>query len=537
MPVLRPVASDFTAAVKATANLRQLAAKPNGSFIPSKSSVAVLNISQLSALVTSAKFSAFKPVVVPPVSLTNAGNNDVFVVKYDGSGLVQWAARIAGSGEDIGTDIVTDSSGNIYVTGYYASSPVTIYNANNTTFGTLVNTALRDGFIVKYNTNGIVQWTTRIGGSSTEYVNGISVDSSGNIYAIGFYGAGTIYNADGTTFGTLANSGGGDVFVVKYNSSGTAQWATRIDGTLREYGNDIAVDSTGNVYVTGQYESNPLTIYNADTSSFGTLTRSGTNDVFIVKYNTNGTAQWAARVGGTGEDGGYGICVDSSSNVYVTGYYITNSLTIYNANGTTFGTLANSGVADVFVVKYNSSGAAQWATRLCGTDNDYGYNIAADSNGNVYVTGYYGFASLTIYNADTTTFTTLPTASQRDCFIVKYNTNGTGQWATRLSGSGTDWGNGVCVDSSNNVYITGYFENSQLIVYNTNASVFTRVNNSGGADAFVVKYDTNGTPQWVNRIGGITHDIGYGITVDLSGNVSVTGKYLSNPLTFYTQGQ
>jgi len=138
----------------------------------------------------------------------------------------------------------------------------------------------------------------------------------------------------------------------------SAQWATRCGGTVSDTGTSIAVDSAGNVYITGSYDSNPLTVYNSDGTLSGiTLPNSGSAECFIVKYNTSGVAQWATRCGGTVFDIGNSIAVDSSGSVYITGYYESN-LTIYNTDGTSSGiTLPNSnfGSADCFIVKYNTT--------------------------------------------------------------------------------------------------------------------------------------------------------------------------------------
>ena len=454
------------------------------------------------------------------------------------SGAAQWATRIGGTGADIGTGISVDSAGNSYVTGYYNSSPVTIYNADTTTFGTLANSANYDAYIVKYNTSGTAQWTTRIGGTNIDIGNGISVDSAGNSYVTGQYLSNpvTIYNAGGSTFGTLANSGSNDAFIVKYNTSGTAQWATRIGGTGSDTGTGISVDSAGNSYITGNYTSSPVTIYNADTTTFGTLANSGADDAYIVKYNTSGTAQWATHIGGTSTDLGYGISVDSAGNSYVTGYYGSNPVTIYNADTTTFGTLANSANYDAYIVKYNTSGAAQWTTRIAGSSFDQGINISVDVSGNSYVTGYYNSSPVTIYNAGGSTFGTLANSGADDAFIVKYNTSGTAQWTTRIGGTGSDTGNGISVDVSGNVYVTGHYLSSPVTIYNADTTTFGTLANSGADDAYIVKYNTSGTAQWATHIGGTSSDLGHAISVDVSGNVYVTGSYLSSPLTIYNAG-
>ncbi len=444
-------------------------------------------------------------------------------------GTVQWATRIAGTGSDEGNGISVDGSGNSYVTGSYSSNPLTIYNANGSTFGTLSNSGSSDGYIVKYNTSGTAQWATRIAGTGGDGASAISVDSAGNSHVTGSYSSNplTIYNADGSTFGTLTNSGN---YIVKYNTSGTAQWAASFNGGG---GNGISVDVSGNSYVAGNFTSNPLTIYNANGSTFGTLTNSGLIDAFIVKYNTSGTAQWATRIAGTSDDYAYTISVDGSGNPYVTGDFTSNPLTIYNANGSTFGTLSNSGSNDTYIVKYNTSGTAQWAARIGATGGDIGFS-AVNSAGNCYVTGYYSSNPLTIYNADTSTFGTLVNSGAEDVYIVKYNTSGTAQWATRIAGTGGDYGNAISVDSAGNCYATGSFFSNPLTIYNADGSTFGTLTNSGSNDLYMVKYNTSGTAQWATRAAGTSGDRGNATSSDGSGNSYVAGNFASNPLTIYS---
>jgi hypothetical protein len=428
-------------------------------------------------------------------TLTNEGGYDVYIVKYNTSGTAQWATRIGGTSNELGASISVDSSGNSYVTGYYGSSPLTIYNSDGNPYGTLTNDGFYDAFIVKYNTSGTAQWATRISGTSFEFGTSISVDSSGNSYVTGYYGSSplTIYNSDGNPYGTLTNDVVGfyDAFIVKYNTSGTAQWATRIAGTSFEFGTSISVDSSGNSYVTGYYDSSPVTIYNSDGNPYGTLTNDGGADAFIVKYNTSGTAQWATRIGGTSSEFGQSISVDSSGNSYVTGIYGSSSpLTIYNSDGNTYGTLTNDGNDDAFIVKYDAYGFAQWSTRIGGTSLETGLSISVDSSGNSYVTGYYASSSVTIYNSDGSTYGTLTNdgSGSSDAFIVKYNTSGTAQWATHIGGTGDESGNGISVDSSGNSYVTGIYNLYPVTIYNSDGSTYGTLTNDGNNDTFIVKY-------------------------------------------------
>ena len=457
-------------------------------------------------------------------------------------GTAQWATRISGASYELGNSISVDGSGNSYVTGYYASSPVTIYNSDGSTFGTLDFVGGSDTFIVKYNTAGTAQWATRITATDGDAGTSISLDGSGNSYVTGYYDVSslTIYNSDGSTFGTLANSGNIDCFIVKYNTNGFAQWATHIGAFGYEIGLGISVDGSGNSYVTGFYRfynsfiPTPLTIYNSDGSTFGTLPTEITDNAFIVKYDTSGFAQWATYITGSGGyENGYSISVDGSGNSYVTGYYASSPVTIYNSDGSTFGNLNSDGGSDTFIVKYNMSGFAQWATHIGGTINEGGNGISVDGSGNSYVTGYYNSSPVTIYNSDGTTFGSLVNSGYYDAFIVKYNTSGTVQWATRIGGTGVDIGRGISVDGSGNSYMTGFYNSSPVTIYNSDGTTFGTLMNGGSNDTYIVNYNTSGTAQWATHVGGTDVDEGYGISVDGSGNSYVTGYYTSSPVTIY----
>ena len=270
------------------------------------------------------------------------------------------------------------------------------------------------------------------------------------------------------------------------------QWGARIAGGGNDQGQAISVDGSGNLYVTGSYTSNPLTLYNSDGSAFATtLPNTFFYDVFIAKYNTSGTVQWGARIAGTVNDLGYGISVDGSGNLYVTGSYSSDPLTLYNSDGSAFATtLPSSGSSDCFIVKYNTSGTVQWGARIAGGGTDQGWGISVDGSGNLYVTGYYASNPLRLYNSDGSVFaTTLPFSGSNDCFIAKYNTSGTVQWGARIAGGGTDQGYGISVDGSGNLYVTGLYSSNPLTLYNSDGSAFaTTLANSGANDCFIAKY-------------------------------------------------
>ena len=330
-------------------------------------------------------------------------------------------------------------------------------------------------------------WATRIGGTLQDLGYGITTYAT-DVYVTGeFVDTATIYNADGSSSFTLTSSGDQDGFIVKYNTNGTAQWATRIGGTLLDRVFGITIDETG-VYVTGDFVGT-ATIYNANGSStIPNLVSSGSLDAFIVKYNINGTAQWATHIGGTGNDTGISITIDATG-VYITGEFV-DTATIYNADGSsTIPYLVSSGLRDAFIVKYNTNGTAIWATRIGGTGNDVGNSITIDATG-VYVSGYFS-GTATIYDEDgSSTIPNLVSSGSQDAFIVKYNTNGTAQWATHIGGTGNDTGFEIATDATS-VYVIGNFSGTATI-YNADGSSSFTLTSSGSNDAFIVKYNKNG---------------------------------------------
>ena len=414
-------------------------------------------------------------LIIPPVvdALTNAGSYDVFVVKYDAGGTPQWARRIGGTTTDVGTSVTTDSSGNVIVAGSYASTTL-------------------------------------------------------NIFA-----------ADGTTVSfTLANGGLNDVFVVKYDSSGTPLWTRRLGGTLNDLAYSVSTDSSGNIVVAGVYRSNPLNIFAANGSTVSsTLANSGNDDSFVVKYDPSGTLLWARRLGGTSGDIAYSVSTDSSGNVIVTGNNGSNPLNIFAADGTTVSfTLARVGGFDCFIVKYDSSGTPLWARRIGGTNNDQANSVSTDSSQNIIVAGYYGSTPLNIYATDGTTISfTLANndLGLNNAFVVKYNSGGTPLWARRMGGS-DNYTNSVNTDSSQNIIVTGYYSSNPLNIFAADGSTISfTLSNSGSGDAFVVKYDSSGTPLWARRLGGTGDDRANSVSTDSSGNIVVVGYYASSTLNIF----
>ncbi len=306
-------------------------------------------------------------------TLTSNGNEDIFLVKYDPSGNVIWAKSAGGTGNDRGNGIATDGNGNIYVTGYFDSPALT--------FGsfTLNNAGSFDVFTVKFDPNGNVIWAKSAGGPDSDFGTSITTDASGHVYVAGDFNSASI------AFGiyTLTNNGNEDIFFAKYDAGGTVLGAKSVGGTGLDMGKCITTDASGNIYITGAFASPSI--------SFGsyTLTNNGSFDAFTVKADTNGTVLWAQSAGGSGNDQGSSLSTDASGNVYVTGRFGSTTVA-FGPN-----TLINNGSDDLFLVKYDTAGNVVWAKSAGGTGTDRAASLATGANGDIYITGYFDSPGIT----------------------------------------------------------------------------------------------------------------------------------------------
>ena len=457
------------------------------------------------------------------LTLPNEGiltSSYAFLVNYDSSGMTQWATHLGAGGSDLGISLAVDISSNSYVTGLYNSNPFNIYNQDNSTNSvlTLPNEGSEDAFLVKYDPSGMAQWATHLGGAERDIGFSLSVDNTSHtIYIAGSYLSNplNIYNQDNSTNSvlTLPKAGTKDAFLVKYDEAGLTQWATHLSGN-EDFVN-TAVDNSSNIYIAGTYVKNvALDVYQQDnsTNSVFSLPSGSTTQAFLVKYDETGVAQWGTHLGGNGDTIVYGVAVDTSNNSYIVGTYYSNPFNIYQQDNSTNSVstlpIEGGGTNDAFLVKYNSAGMFEWATHLGGDGVNTAFGVAVDYSNNIYVTGYYNSNPFNIYQQDNSTNSVSTLPGGNEAFLVKYDSAGTFLWATHLGGSGTDnVGYGLTVDTSNNLYLTGSYRTNLLNVYDTitNTTVlftlpFGAAGTSYDFNSFLVKYDSAGVAQWATHM-------------------------------------
>jgi len=343
------------------------------------------------------------------------------------------------------------------------------------------------------------------GGNSHTFNSSVAVDSSGNVYTTGGF-LGTVDFDPGSGTLNLMSAGGSDVFVSKLSSSGNLIWAKRFGGTSDDVGRSLAIDSSGNVYITGFFKG---------TGTFD-LTSAGFDDIFVSKLDSSGNLIWAKKFGGSLSDYGLAATVDSSGNVYTTGYF-EDTVDFDPSSGTL--NLMSAGRSDVFVSKLDSSGNLIWAKKFGGTSGDVAYAIKVDSTGNVYTTG--AFEGTVDFDPSDQT-SNLTSAGVEDIFVSKLDSSGNLTWAKKFGGSLTDYGLAATVDSSGNVYTTGFFQGT--VDFDPSDQTLN-LTSTDGNDVFVSKLNSSGSLIWAKKFGGNLTQVGYSLAGDSSGNVYASGSF------------
>ncbi|MEZ5428168.1 MAG: SBBP repeat-containing protein [Pyrinomonadaceae bacterium] len=359
-------------------------------------------------------------------------------------------------------------------------------------------------------------FSTFLGGSSVEEGDDIAVDRAGNVYVTGYTDSPSFPTTPGT-FDTSRN-GGEDVFVTKLNAGGTELvYSTFIGGASDERGFGIAVDDTGNAFVTGRtFDS--TTDYPTTVGAFD-VTHNGNYDVFVTKLDMSGSALvYSTFVGGTSNDFAEEIAVDTNGNAYIAGSSASGNFP------TTSGAYDTSlaGSFDAVLTKLSPDGASLvYSTFIGGGGTDFANGVAIDASGNAFITGSTD-NSITPFPTTPTAFDTVPNGLN-DVFVTRFNAGGSGLlYSTLIGGSLDDIGLAIAVDSGNNAYITGY-TNDGTTDYPTTSGAFDTTHN-GIADAFVTKVDTRGENLLYSTfVGGNDLERGYDIKVDALGNAFITG--------------
>lgn len=365
----------------------------------------------------------------------NLGGEDLFLGKYDATGVRQWTRQVGSAASDSANAVAVDGAGNIYLAG---STLGLLPGPGNSSAGG------EDLFLLKYDSAGVLLWSRQFGSVGSDVALGVAVDGGGNIYLAG------------STLGTLpgvgnSNAGGEDLFLLKYDGSGLLQWTRQFGSVGADRAFAVAVGSSGDIFLAG--------------STLGALPGNanlGGSDNFLVAYTADGSRQWIRQFGSVAFDAAQALATDGVGGIYL--------------GGVTSGSLdgnANAGGSDLLVAKYDRSGTRLWSRQLGSVGSDAVMGLGAEGQGGAYLTGS------TSGGLDGNL-----SSGGEDLVVVKYDGFGNKQWTRQLGSAGTEQGRAIAVDRGGNAFVAG----------GTTGTLPNQVS-AGGEDLLLVKYDTSGTRQ------------------------------------------
>ena len=423
---------------------------------------------------------------------------------------LDYSTFLGGNSSDYGADIAVDNSGSTYITGYTSSANFPTKNAYNATFG-----GKFDVFLAKFNSAGELVFSTFFGGNNSDYGTGIAVDNSGFVYITGqtFSANFPTKNAINATYGGSL----GDVFVAKFASTGSLVFSTFLGEGY--YAPDIAIDSSGSVYITGSTSSRYFPMKNAYNATFG-----GYSDAFLTKLSSTGDIIFSTYFGGNRTDHGTSVAVDNSDFVYITGYTSSPDFPMKNAFNTTFGGAGYQ----AFIAKFTSTGSLLSSTYFGGTAESEGNDIAVDNQGSVYITGYTLSHDFPTKNAFNATFGGIHPdiyLLSMEVFLAKFNSAGNLVFSTFIGETYDNYNSGskIALDSTGNCYVTSFTKSSYFPMKNA----FNATNDANGKD-FISEFNGIGGMIFSSYIGDGIYGSSPSIAVDSQGSIYLTGGTDSN---------
>jgi hypothetical protein len=410
----------------------------------------------------------------------NAGSSDAFVTKLNAAGTALiYSTFLGGGGEDFGSGITVDNNGNAFITGDTTSTNFPTMNPFQS-----MSAGSQDAFVTRLSPAGNeLVYSTYLGGDKGDVGFNIATDSAGSAFVTG-----TTISQNFPLLNPFQNSlgGGFDAFVAKFNPAGNALiYSTYLGGTSGEFGIGIVVDSAGSAYITGSTNSDNFPVANAIKGTFGGGAPFG--DAFVTKFSASGNNLiYSTYLGGSKSDFGSGIDLDQAGNAYVTGGTLSTDFPTLNPLQASF--KGGNEIGDAFVTKVSSVGNAfVYSTYLGGEGDDFGSDIAVDSQGNAYVTGS---ASSTFPTVDLLQNQSRYGGGISDAFVTKLNSQGNSlNYSIFLGGSVEDRGAGIALDQAGSAYVTGVSDSGNLPMVTP-----FQASNGGARDAFMAKILGVNTP-------------------------------------------
>ncbi|MCD4772007.1 MAG: SBBP repeat-containing protein [Bacteroidales bacterium] len=368
--------------------------------------------------------------------LISVGSTDVFVAKYDSSGVFQWVVQGRGPGSNTCAGITSDENNNVFITGWFSETMETGETVIES-YGSY------DMFVIKINSGGDVLWAKSAGGISDDYGNRLTINMEGDVIVSGTFREEALFGEE--TY--IESPGDRNIFIANYSNDGNFQWVKNFGGKGEDRAYGIECNPSGDIYFTGFF--NGICFF-GDIELFSPSIIS----TYTTKLNPGGEVLWAKKAGGGANDfsRGFGLGVDDSGNAYATGFLSGNLNFIddvsLHATGGQFD-------FDNYIVKYNTEGDFVWAKNSGSIYMDQSRDIFVDGDGYSYITGFFShLAEFGQYETES--------IGMADVFVAKYDPDGIVQWARNAGGTENDYGYGICANNTGSIFISGVFTREAL---------------------------------------------------------------------------
>ena len=448
-------------------------------------------------------------------SLSNNGDNDGMIIKYNSSGEVEWARGIGGARDDVIKSVAETSDGGYIVGGYFSSSSIDLGNG-----ASLSNNGDSDGMIIKYSISGEVEWAQGIGGEGGDAITSVAETSDGGYIVGGYFYSSSIDLENGvslTNKGTDKSTHSG--MIIKYSASGNADWAQRIGGIRSEDITSVSETSDSSYIVGGYFLSNSIDLGNGKV-----LDNNGGYDGMVIKFEKielpNPTVIQAQGIGGTSSD-----YIDSVAETSDGGYIVGGT---FNSESIDLGSgisLANNGSSDGIIIKYTSNKEIEWAKGIGGSKQDFINSVAETKDGGYIVAGVFNSSSIDLEKGVILT-NTKQSLNYYAGMLIKYSHTGEVEWAKAIKGSKDIMIQSVSETSDRGYIVGGCFSSSSIDLGN-GISLINKSLNSSTSDGMIIKYSSSGEVEWAQRIGEIQYDHINSVVETSDGGYIVVGDFES----------
>jgi len=432
-----------------------------------------------------------------------------------------WGRSAGGQGDDYARAIAAGPDETLFVTGNIEGSAT--FGMGEMEETTLVSAGLRDMFVAKFLRTGQLSWVRHAGGSQDDSGRGLAVAKDGSVLVAGSFIDVATFGAGEANEKTLSSTGGEDIFVARFATDGALLWAHSAGGIDHDRAHDIAITADGGALVVGEFQ---------DTVVFGegelketTLPFYRARDIFLARFESDGTLAWVRRAGGDGENIGRAVAATADGGALITGEF--RDAALFGEGEANETTLVAQSAADVFVARYGADGSLTWVRRMgsaSSTDaaDDVGWDIVATADGGVLVTGEFGENA--IFGEGEANQTTLVATGLSNLFLCKLDGDGNLIWLARSKGSFVDAGVGVAETEDGGAVVTGRFHGTTRLDLENGVPI--ELDSEGLFDIMTARYDADGSLVWAKHAGGYSgDDEGYGVAVAPDGGVLIAGAF------------